>query len=77
MTGEDGVDDAQSCSPQCATGFGEIHDAIGDVGNLGFAGPIREANVGFDAALGEERFCQSWILTGHPHTLGEIFHLLK
>jgi hypothetical protein len=33
-----------------ATGLGDVDHAVGDVGDLGFAGAVREANIGLHAA---------------------------
>ena len=39
---------------QRAPGLGDVDHAVGDVGDLGLAGAVRQPHVGVDAALGEE-----------------------
>ena len=74
---ENGVDDAQPCGSQRAPCFGDVDHAVGDVGNLGFTGAIRQANIGRNLVLGKELFGELWILAGHPHTCRQVLHFLK
>ena len=50
---EDGVDDPQAGGLQRPARLGDLDDTVGDVRDLGLARPVRQADVGLDAELGE------------------------
>ena len=69
---EDGVDDAQPGSPQCAAGLGDLDDAVGDVRDLRLAGSVAQPDVGVDAVVGEVALGQLGILGRHAHAVGQF-----
>ena len=76
VAGEDGVDDAQTGGLECTAGFGDVDDAVGDVGNLGFTRTVGQPHVGLDALLREEALGHLGVFAGDTNAVGQVFNAL-
>ena len=77
IAGEHRVDDAQASGAQRAAGFGDVDYAVGDVGNLGLAGAVREPDVGFDALFCEVATGEFGVFGAHPQPLGKLVNCVS
>ena len=77
VAGDDGVDDAQACSTQCPTGFGEIDNTISNVRNLGFTCSVRKPHVGLNAVVLEELLRESRVFARHSHASRQVGDFLE